>query len=250
VGTPDASIDEPAPPPLQADFVPPADAPAEDPYLRDSALAQELFERAAAEADAGNEERAVVHLLRAAKLAETAREWHLAANAFHRLGDVYLSPAPPFDLVRALRMYSRAVAAYEACGAYADARRLTYHALRVKLARGRELGLPRRDRVELFVFWAVAGFGHRPGRVIGAAVLTVLAFAVAFWACGGVTAPDGRPAATFADAVYLSGVTFTTVGFGDVLPAPHARPLALAEGAVGLFVTGFFVVVLANRLRH
>ena len=30
----------------------------------------------------------------------------------------------------------------------------------------------------------------------------------------------------------------------------HARPLALAEGAVGLFVTGFFVVVLANRLRH
>ena len=91
MGTPSDPPDEPAPAPLQADFVPPADAPAEDPYLRDSAVAQELFERAVVEADAGDEERAVVHLLRAAKLAETAREWHLAAR--NRRG--LRRPAPP-----------------------------------------------------------------------------------------------------------------------------------------------------------
>jgi Ion channel len=39
------------------------------------------------------------------------------------------------------------------------------------------------------------------------------------------------------------------VGYGDFLPAtPHARLLALTEGAVGAFAMGFFVVVLANRL--
>ena len=45
-------------------------------------------------------------------------------------------------------------------------------------------------------------------------------------------------------------MTFTTVGYGDLLPTPHARLLALSESAVGAFLTGFFVVVLMNRLRH
>lgn len=238
--------------PLQADFAPPPadDRGADDPYLRDSALAQQLFDRAVAEAAAGDEEHAVVHLLRAAKLAETAREWHLAADAFHRLGDIYLSPEPPCDLDRALRLYRRAVAAYEQAGEYEEARLVSYHVLRLKLTRGRELGLPRWLRAELFAFWAVAGFGFRPWRVVAAALLTVLGFAVAYWAAGGVAAADGRPAGSFEDALYLSGTTFTTVGFGDLYPAPHARPLALAESALGAFVTSFFVVVLASRLRH
>ena len=48
--------------------------------------------------------------------------------------------------------------------------------------------------------------------------------------------------------MYFRGLPFTTVGYGDFLPAPHARLLALTEGAVGAFTMGFFVVVLANRL--
>ena len=48
--------------------------------------------------------------------------------------------------------------------------------------------------------------------------------------------------------MYFSGIPFATVGYGDFLPAPHARLLALTEGAVGAFTMGFFVVVLANRL--
>ena len=48
--------------------------------------------------------------------------------------------------------------------------------------------------------------------------------------------------------MYFSGIPFATEGYGDFLPAPHARLLALTEGAVGAFAMGFFVVVLANRL--
>ena len=238
--------------PLQADFAPPPDDDrgGADPYLRDSALAQTLFDRATAEAAAGDEGHAVAHLLRAAELAETAREWHLAADAFHRLADTYLSPEPLCDLDRAVRLYRRAVAAYEQAGAYEEARRVGYHVLRLKLARGGELGLSGRLRAELLAFWAVAGFGFRPWRVVAAAVPTAVGFAAAYWAVGGVAAADGHPAGSFADALYLSGTTFTTVGFGDLYPAPHARPLALAESAAGAFVTSFFVVVLANRLRH
>jgi hypothetical protein len=48
--------------------------------------------------------------------------------------------------------------------------------------------------------------------------------------------------------MYFRGIPFAPVGCGDFLPAPHARLLALTEGAVGAFAMGFFVVVLANRL--
>lgn len=244
------------PPPEQptADFAPPDPAagrePDDEPYLKDSVDAQALYDRAVAEAAGGDEPDAVVHLLRASKLAEAAREWYLTAAACHRLGDIFLSPRPPYDLQRALRMYQRAVAAYETCGLFDDARRLAYRVAAVKLWRGRELGLSARLRAELFAYWLSAGFGYRPGRVVGCAAAIVLGFAVLYWAAGGLRHPDGAAAGGWWDAVYFSGVTFSTVGYGDLLPAPHVRMAAMCEGALGMFLMSFFVVVLANRLRH
>ena len=50
--------------------------------------------------------------------------------------------------------------------------------------------------------------------------------------------------------MYFSGIPFATEGYGDFLSAPHARLLALTEGAVGAFTLGCFVGVLANRLSR
>jgi hypothetical protein len=45
------------------------------------------------------------------------------------------------------------------------------------------------------------------------------------------------------ESVYLSGTTFTTLGYGDVTPAtPESRVLAVAEAATGF---GFFAIVIA-----
>ncbi|WP_020476037.1 potassium channel family protein [Zavarzinella formosa] len=46
----------------------------------------------------------------------------------------------------------------------------------------------------------------------------------------------------FADGLYLSGTTFTTLGYGDLTPStPFARTLAVVEAATGF---GFFAVVV------
>ncbi|HEX4592043.1 MAG TPA: potassium channel family protein [Gemmataceae bacterium] len=72
----------------------------------------------------------------------------------------------------------------------------------------------------LFWFWAV-------GLLIG---FGLLQFAVA---------PDGRG---LGETLYLSGTTFTTLGYGDVTPAGAAgRVLAVAEALLGL---GFLAVVV------
>jgi hypothetical protein len=82
------------------------------------------------------------------------------------------------------------------------------------------------------------------------AAATVLAFGLVYWAVGGVTTPGGRESAGLWDCVYFSGVTFATIGYGDFLPTPGMRPLALLEGFLGALTMGFFVAVLANRLRR
>ena len=77
----------------------------------------------------------------------------------------------------------------------------------------------------LFTFWASA---------------LIVAFGLLQWAAqqtGGTTAPS-----TFADQLYLSGVTFFTLGYGDVVPhTPWARFLAVAEAGVGF---GLIAIVI------
>ena len=41
-------------------------------------------------------------------------------------------------------------------------------------------------------------------------------------------------APTFADFVYFSGVVYTTLGFGDIVPVGGARILTVAEAVTGL----------------
>lgn len=248
--------------PLEADFSPPtptehapphpaADASAaeEDPYHQDSLAAKAAFDEAIAAVAQGKQEQAAHRFLKASKLAESAREWYLAAVSFERIGDYFYLPAPSHDLERALRMYQRAVAAYEHCGMFAEARELAYRVLCIKLWRGKELNLAWAQRLEHFLYWAVAGFGLRPLRVVVLAVLLIVLYGGLYWVLdGAVTVQPTGQALPLWHAIYFSGITFATVGYGDFIPAPHTRFLALTEGLIGAFTMSFFVVVLAHRL--
>lgn len=205
-----------------------ADLPEIDPYQANSLHAQAAFARAEAAAAQGDEALAIAQYLTAAKIAETAREWYLAAVACHRVGDFLQHPAPPVDLERAFRLYRRTIAAYEQCGLLADARALAYHLMRQRLRHAHALRLPRVQRLELWLYWATAGFGLRPLRVIGTAVVLVLLYGLLYWGIGGVVAVHAPGPVTVWQAVYFSGITFATVGYGDFVPA--ARALAGLDG--------------------
>jgi len=110
--------------------------------------------------------------------------------------------------------------------------------------------MPLLQRAELFIYWLTAGFGLRPLRVIATSLTIILMYGIIYWLTGGAVDLQSGEAANLLDSVYFSGITFVTVGYGDLIPAPHARLVALTEGFLGAFLMGFFVVVLAQRLSR
>lgn len=240
-----------------ADFAPPAnqiptaqDSPSADEYLQESLKAEELYARAIKFAENGDNPQTVSHFLRAAKHAEMAREWHLAAIALHAVGDRFLKRGPEQDLPRALRMYRRAIAAYEQCGYFDESRRLEFRVSKLQLVYARSLKIPREIQIEMLFNWAVTGFGYSPFRVLVTGVVIILVFAIVYWEMGGLVNSDLDPINDFGSAAYFSGSTFLTMSYGDVMPVPNIRWLTVLEGLLGLTTISFFVVVLSNRLRH
>jgi len=54
----------------------------------------------------------------------------------------------------------------------------------------------------------------------------------------------------FETALYFSGVTFTSLGFGDITLVGTARLLAPLQAANGLMMFGFSTAVLINALQQ
>ena len=177
---------------LEADFAPMKEAGAtdtdtdgeSDEHHSQSLRVQEAFELARQASAAGHEEEAVRQYLKASNLAEAAREWYLAAVSCQRVGDYLQNDRAMDDLERAFRMYRRAVAAYERCGLFEEARRLSYRLMGLRMRRAPQLQLPLWERIELVLYWALAGFGYRPLRVIGSVVTAVTAYGFLYWATG------------------------------------------------------------------
>jgi hypothetical protein len=63
-----------------------------------------------------------------------------------------------------------------------------------------------------------------------------------FFSVGGCTRPIG-----LFEALYYSGITFTTVGYGDIVPMGAARYLAMTEAFCGIVMSSGLAVSIARR---
>jgi hypothetical protein len=82
------------------------------------------------------------------------------------------------------------------------------------------------------VLWLVLG-------LLGLHTLSMLVFGVDYWALlrvPGAGSIDGAHRAGLFDVFYLSAMTYSTVGFGDLTPTGPVRWIAGAEALVGLMM--------------
>lgn len=98
----------------------------------------------------------------------------------------------------------------------------------------------------------VAGYGERPGRVVMCWVAIILLSAAIYLGFEGIMVgndigyvPNPR------EALYFSGVTFTTLGFGDLAPKPGVFQLfAFGEALLGAIFMAMFIFVFARKMTR
>ncbi len=106
---------------------------------------------------------------------------------------------------------------------------------------------PLSERMWWWMLWLTCGYGERPMRTVWLFFAVIFGFALLYLGCD-VKAPEG-PVSDLPTALYFSVVTFTSLGYGDILPvSTTARLLAGCEALLGVFSISLFVFVFCRRM--
>ena len=104
------------------------------------------------------------------------------------------------------------------------------------------------------------GYGESPARVILFSILLILFFATLYFFSGLSFSGDSlafdadkdlwQNTKFYFSSLYFSVVTFTTLGYGDLVPIGIARAFAALEAFLGSFTLALFVVVFVKKMTR
>lgn len=104
------------------------------------------------------------------------------------------------------------------------------------------------------------GYGEKPLRVIGFSLSLITLSALAYFFSGlsyaqGVIGLDLNQGLSdnvydFLECMYFSIITFTTLGYGDIVPTELSRIFAAIEAFCGSFTLALFVVVFVKKMTR
>lgn len=110
-----------------------------------------------------------------------------------------------------------------------------------------------RDFFQRFMHWLALsfssilwGYGEKPQRTVIFGVSFIILCAT-LYAQGYLYDHGERIRPDFAQALYFSVVTFTTVGYGDITPDGFSRFIAVWEAYSGLFLVSIFITGLCRK---
>jgi len=96
----------------------------------------------------------------------------------------------------------------------------------------------------------LCGYGEKPQRIIFSSFSIIFIYAILFFVLKSITpSASGDFTFNFGDYIYYSVVTFTTLGYGDIIPKMSTlyRLLAVSEAFLGAFLMGLFIFTLARK---
>ncbi|WP_026476807.1 potassium channel family protein [Alkaliphilus transvaalensis] len=102
------------------------------------------------------------------------------------------------------------------------------------------------------VFDYIGEFGMNPIRIGGSMFLVILLFGIIYAFCPYIefagTNMHADILSKLYESLYFSGITFLTIGYGDIQPIGLTRILTIIEGFLGLFLMSYFVVAFSRKV--
>jgi hypothetical protein len=104
--------------------------------------------------------------------------------------------------------------------------------------------LKSRNPVVAWILWATSDYGRSLTRWLVWIFCVIFGFALFYWLC-----PSAINKSGFLNSLYFSFVTFTTLGYGDVLPtSPISQIAVVLEVIFGYAMGGLLVAILAKKV--
>jgi len=102
-----------------------------------------------------------------------------------------------------------------------------------------------------FIWWLFADCGRSLGRWAGWSLLLALLFAMLYWFLGSNSFDTQHLQFNFFTMFYYSVVTFTTLGFGDIIPKTTTAALCVTvEVILGYVMLGGLITIFASKLSR
>ena len=102
-----------------------------------------------------------------------------------------------------------------------------------------------------FVWWLLADCGRSLGRWAGWSLLLALLFAFLFWHLGSNSFDTQHLEFNLLTMFYYSVVTFTTLGFGDIIPKTTIAAMCVTvEVILGYVMLGGLITIFASKLSR
>ncbi|MDD4201965.1 MAG: potassium channel family protein [Candidatus Omnitrophica bacterium] len=104
-----------------------------------------------------------------------------------------------------------------------------------------------KNRLFKAMMWLCGGF-IKPSRFLILSIFLWFIFSMIFWLSKSMFVINSlERVLTLPEAFYFSGITLTTIGYGDIQPLGFSRGLCVVEGFLGVITLSCFVVSLVRR---
>lgn len=104
----------------------------------------------------------------------------------------------------------------------------------------------KRSKLINYINWVVSDYGTCPLRMFMVIIAMILGFAILYSIFPYFKFKDAK---NFIDYIYISGITFFTVGYGDILPLNEpTKMIVLVQAFFGVSTMSYFLVVLSRKV--
>lgn len=110
----------------------------------------------------------------------------------------------------------------------------------------------------LNVFSIICGYGYKPLRTIASSLFFIVFWGIIYWIFGQLLLDSFYrdisiypKTISFIDYIYYSGITYTTIGYGDIVPLNDViKVLSILEALTGVSMLSLFIFSLTKSLTE